>query len=286
MTDERTGSPLSRRQTFFRAAWLLNKVALWSGVCAITESVSIASKIWGQPALITNPLPSIKNTMPSTNVDHDPYRLPRHVIPTHYDLRIEPDLSSHSFIGHEVATLTITQPTAEIILNAVELDISSATLSGGAGTSHTGTVFLDHDLQRCRISFPSLISPGEWTLSLAFRGTLNDKLRGFYRSSYKDEQGVSHHLAATQFEATDARRAFPCWDEPHFKAVFAVTLVIDPALTAISNSRVVDDRLEGGRRVLRFAESMKMSTYLVAFCRPTNPPLENGLTSGAAIFSS
>ena len=265
MTDEQTGSSLSRRQTFFHAAWLINKVVLWFGVCAITESVAIASKIWGQPAPITNPLPSIKNTMPSTNVHHDPYRLPRHVIPTHYDLRIEPDLSSHSFVGHEVATLTVTEPTAEIILNAVELDISSATLSGVAGTSHAGTVFLDHDLQRCRISFPSLISPGEWTLNLAFRGTLNDKLRGFYRSSYKDEQGVSHHLAATQFEATDARRAFPCWDEPHFKAVFAVTLVIDPALTAISNSRVVDDRLEGGRRVLRFAESIKMSTYLVAF---------------------
>ena len=102
-------------------------------------------------------------------------------------------------------------------------------------------------------------------MSLAFRGTLNDKLRGFYRSSYKDEQGHSHSLAATQFEATDARRAFPCWDEPQFKAVFAVTLAIDPALTAISNTRIVDDRQEGGKRVLRFAESMKMSTYLVAF---------------------
>ena len=194
---------------------------------------------------------------------HDPYRLPRHVIPTHYDLRIEPDLPSHSFTGHEVVTVTVTEPTAEIQLNAVELEISSAILAGG--TPHTGTVSMDQELQRCRISFASPIPPGEWKLNLAFRGTLNDKLRGFYRSSYKDEQGVSHHLAATQFEATDARRAFPCWDEPQFKAVFAVTLVIDPMLTAISNSRVVDDRQEGGKRVLRFAESMKMSTYLVAF---------------------
>ena len=150
-------------------------------------------------------------------------------------------------------------------MNATELEVSSATLSGEGGPPRTGTVHMDEELQRCRISFPSVAPPGEWKLNLVFRGTLNDKLRGFYRSSYKDEQGFAHTLAATQFEATDARRAFPCWDEPDFKAVFAVTLAIDPTLTAISNTRIVDDRREGGMRVLRFAESMKMSTYLVAF---------------------
>ena len=162
-------------------------------------------------------------------------------------------------------TLTVAEPTTEIVLNATELEVSSAILSGEARSPRNGTVHLDEELQRCRIAFPSVVSPGAWKLTLTFRGTLNDKLRGFYRSSYKDEQGVVHTLAATQFEATDARRAFPCWDEPHFKAVFAVTLAIDPTLTAISNTRIVDDRQEGGKRVLRFAESMKMSTYLVAF---------------------
>lgn len=124
---------------------------------------------------------------------------------------------------------------------------------------------MDDEHQRCRISFPQVIPVGVWTLHLAFRGTLNDKLRGFYRSSYKDSHGVVHTMAATQFEATDARRAFPCWDEPQFKAVFAVTLVIDPSLTAISNTRVIEDRQEQGKRVVRFAESITMSTYLVAF---------------------
>jgi puromycin-sensitive aminopeptidase len=206
-----------------------------------------------------------KATMTSSATDHDPYRLPRHVIPSRYDLRIEPDLQSHSFKGHEVVTLTVREPTTDIVLNTAELEVSSALLSGGGSPPRIGALQMDEDLQRCRITFPSVVSPGEWTLSLAFRGSLNDKLRGFYRSTYKDTQGVTHHLAATQFEATDARRAFPCWDEPQFKAVFAVTLVIDPALTAISNTRIVDDRQEGGQRVLRFAESMKMSTYLVAF---------------------
>ncbi len=207
-----------------------------------------------------------KNTMTTSSaMVSDPYRLPRHVIPTHYDLRIEPDLHAHSFTGHEMVTLTVVEPTTEVLLNATELDVSAATLSGDGQSPRVGTVRMDPEQQRCHITFPSAIPPGVWKLGLTFRGTLNDKLRGFYRSTYKDERGVAHTLAATQFEATDARRAFPCWDEPQFKAVFAVTLAIDPALTAISNTRIVDDRLEGGKRIVRFAESMKMSTYLVAF---------------------
>ena len=96
---------------------------------------------------------------------------------------------------------------------------------------------------------------------------LNDKLHGFYRSLYKGADGQDKPLASTQFESTDARRAFPCWDEPAFKAVYQVTLVIDEKLTAISNARVVNERgLTGtGKKEVIFADSMKMSTYLVAF---------------------
>ena len=72
-------------------------------------------------------------------------------------------------------------------------------------------------------------------------------------------------MAATQFEATDARRAFPCWDEPDFKAVFATTLVIDPALTALSNARMTSESREDGKKIVRFADTITMSTYLVAF---------------------
>src|SRR5262249_32655576 len=97
------------------------------------------------------------------------------------------------------------------------------------------------------------------------RGTLNDKLRGFYRSKYKNAASETRYLAATQFEATDARRAFPCWDEPAFKAVFSATLAIDPSLTAISNTAIVSERVENGRKLVRFADTIPMSTYLVAF---------------------
>ena len=265
MRGEQADPPVTRRETALLAARIFTNTVMWLGAWHGTAALVFAPAAWSRPTQPHNHQHPKNNTMTSSMTTHDPYRLPRHVIPSHYDLRIEPDLPSHSFTGHEVITLAVTEPTTEVLLNATDLTVSAATLSGEERSPRTGTVQMDEAQQRCRITFPSVIQPGAWTLSLAFRGTLNDKLRGFYRSSYKDEHGVAHHLAATQFEATDARRAFPCWDEPQFKAVFAVTLAIDPTLTAISNTRIVDDRQEGGKRVLRFAESMKMSTYLVAF---------------------
>ena len=104
-------------------------------------------------------------------------------------------------------------------------------------------------------------------MQIQFSGILNDKLHGFYRSTYKDADGQDKPLASTQFESTDARRAFPCWDEPAFKAVYQVTLVVDEKLTAISNARVVrENALPGtGKKAVVFADTIKMSTYLVAF---------------------
>jgi puromycin-sensitive aminopeptidase len=195
----------------------------------------------------------------------DPFRLPQHASPTRYDLQLEPDLTALTFTGEETVTLDVAAPTAEIVLNAVELTIGEATITSARGDSLRGVAVADEPAERCRITFPSTLAPGTWRLRLVFRGTLNDKLRGFYRSSYKDPNGEVRLMAATQFEATDARRAFPCWDEPAFKAVFAVTLVIDPKLTAVSNTSVVGERLERGRKFVTFADSMKMSTYLVAF---------------------
>ena len=102
-------------------------------------------------------------------------------------------------------------------------------------------------------------------MTCRFTGTLNDKLRGFYRSTYTDDAGETHTIATTQLESVDARRAFPCWDEPDRKAVFEVTLTIDRDDDAFSNSPIVDVRRVGDKSVVRFAPTMKMSTYLVAF---------------------
>ncbi len=103
-------------------------------------------------------------------------------------------------------------------------------------------------------------------MHLRFRGVLNDKLRGFYRSTFKDGDGAEQVIATTQMEPVDARRAFPCWDEPDKKAVFAVTLVVAEDLLALSNGAQVSEEATGdGRRAVRFADTIPMSTYLVAF---------------------
>ncbi|HSE92344.1 MAG TPA: M1 family metallopeptidase [Methylomirabilota bacterium] len=195
----------------------------------------------------------------------DSYRLPRHVVPTRYEIRLEPDLVTATFTGVERITVRVAEPTREVVLNAAELAVTEASVADGRGRALAGRATLEPELERCRLVFDGDVTPGEWTLTVVFSGALNDKLRGFYRSTFKDQSGATRTLAATQFEATDARRAFPCWDEPAFKAVFASTLVIDPALTAVSNTRVVAERTEGSKKVVTFADTIKMSTYLVAF---------------------
>jgi puromycin-sensitive aminopeptidase len=194
------------------------------------------------------------------------YRLPRTVIPSKYEIRLVPDLSQFKFDGEEVVHVEVREPVKEILLNALELEIHEAEISNLQGTKHSGNVSLDEQNERAKLTFKETIQPGQWLLRLKFSGSLNDKLRGFYRSKYKDEQGNEKWIATTQFEATDARRAFPCWDEPDFKAVFKSSLVVDGRLTALSNAGVETERpLEGGKKEVNFKETIKMSTYLVAY---------------------
>ena len=194
------------------------------------------------------------------------YRLPTTVVPSRYDIRLEPDLQTGTFAGEETITVTVREPVEEILLNAAELTIGSVRAVGPGGRPLDGTATLEPDTERARLRFPAPLAPGEWRLTLGFTGILNDRLHGFYRSTWKDATGATHTLAATQFEAVDARRAFPCWDEPACKAVFAVTLVVADGDTAVANTAPSGERPAGpGRRAITFADTMRMSTYLVAF---------------------
>jgi puromycin-sensitive aminopeptidase len=194
------------------------------------------------------------------------YRLPRTVVPEKYEIKLEPDLNSFTFLGEETVHIIVAEAVKEIILNSLDLQIDEARLTNQSGESRIAEVALDEESERATLKFSEIVSSGLWQLHLKFRGELNDKLHGFYRSTYLDAQGKSKVIATTQMEATDARRAFPCFDEPDFKAVFAITLVVEPEYKAISNARIkAENILPGGKREVQFHDTIKMSTYLVAF---------------------
>ena len=193
------------------------------------------------------------------------YRLPANVTPERYDVRLTPDLQAFAFDGEETVAVTVHQATAEVALNALELQIDSVTAQRD-GKTLPARIEMEPARERARFIFPQPLEPGEWKLTIRFRGVLNDKLHGFYRSQYVDSAGKTHLLATTQFEATDARRALPCWDEPALKAVFGVTLVVDENLTALSNAGVKSTRpLGNGKKEVVFKDTIRMSTYLLAF---------------------
>jgi puromycin-sensitive aminopeptidase len=197
----------------------------------------------------------------------NPYRLPRTVLPSHYRLTLEPDLDAATFAGDESVTVTVAEPTDEVVLNAADIEVDEAAVELPDGTRLDATVVIDTAAERATLRLPSALPAGEATVHLRFRGVLNDKLRGFYRSTFTDDAGVERVLATTQMEATDARRAFPCWDEPEAKATFGVTLVVPEDLLAISNAAELsrEPAETEGKVAVTFADTMPMSTYLVAF---------------------
>ena len=199
--------------------------------------------------------------------EQKPYRLPTTVTPERYEIRLTPDLSAARFDGEEKITVQVHEAVRQIRVNAAELEFKAVSVDGPAGKVLVGDVSLDSENEQAAFDFPETLTPGRWQLRISFSGILNDKLHGFYRSTYKDNNGQEKPLASTQFESTDARRAFPCWDEPAFKAVFQPTLIIDQGLTAISNTRVIRETPlhETGKKEVEFVDSIKMSTYLVAF---------------------
>ncbi len=198
----------------------------------------------------------------------DPYRLPRAVQPSRYDIELAPDLERATFTGSVAIDVDVTEPVETIWLNAAELDINAVEIEDTSGQrTALSEVAHEAETERLRLDLGRTVPEGAYRLHLAFNGILNDKLHGFYRSVFQDDDGHEHVIATTQFETTDARRAFPCFDEPEFKAVFGVTLIVPTDQFAVSNGPMIDEQpMSDGRRKLVFADTMKMSTYLVAFC--------------------
>jgi puromycin-sensitive aminopeptidase len=192
--------------------------------------------------------------------------LPESSRPSKYRIKLHPDLKNFTFDGEQSVDIQVLEPTSKIVLNAIDLKISSVTLHAMGTTLTNPSVSMDKDSETATLDFGETIQPGDARLEMAFTGELNDKLMGFYRSEYTSQDGETRYLATTQFEPTDARRAFPCWDEPAKKATFEVTLVFSDEYQAVSNTPVVEEAVPGpGLKSVRFAETPIMSTYLLAF---------------------
>ncbi len=195
----------------------------------------------------------------------NPYRLPRTALPTRYDLTLSPDLDKRDFLGDARITLNVTEPIAEVVCNSLELEILKAWVVDANGTRIDAKATLDAERERVSFALERTLWAGSAVLHVQFHGVLNDKLVGFYASTYEAADGSTKVIATTQMEATDARRAFPCWDEPDCKAIFAITLLVDDALLAVSNMHeIASTTLSSGKRSIRFADTPIMSTYLVA----------------------
>ena len=210
--------------------------------------------------------------------------LPETACPSKYRVKLQPDLTNFTFDGEQSVDIQILEPTSAIVLNSIDLEIRGVTLHASGTTVTSRSVSIDKEAETATLDFGETIQPGDARLEMAFKGELNDKLMGFYRSEYTSQDGETRYLATTQFEPTDARRAFPCWDEPAKKATFEVTLVFSDEYQAVSNTPVVEEAVPGpGLKSVRFAETPVMSTYLLAFIVGNLTSIEERAAGGTTV---
>jgi len=159
-----------------------------------------------------------------------PYRLPRTVTPSHYAIELRLDPNAPTFDGTQDVAITVHEPVTEIALNGKELTVHAGTvIADGGSTFEIAKAVPDPSAGRITLELPDELAAGSYTLRLSFTGRLSDLMEGMYRSRFTDDAGRDHVLITTHFEATDARRNFPCWDEPDLKASFQMTLVVPRA---------------------------------------------------------
>src|SRR5579864_2442519 len=187
-------------------------------------------------------------------------RLPETARPENYKLSFTPDLENAKFEGDETISLRVLKSTSEITLNAVDIDFHEVTIASG-GTTQKATVEPEKEKEMVVLSVEKPLAAGPATIHITYTGILNSEMRGLYLG--KDDKGRKY--AASQFEATDARRAFPSFDEPDYKATFDITAVADKGQVAISNYKIVSDTPgPGDKHTVKFATTAKMSSYLAA----------------------
>ncbi|KAJ8774038.1 hypothetical protein K2173_009469 [Erythroxylum novogranatense] len=196
-------------------------------------------------------------------------RLPKFAVPKRYDIRMKPDLSACSFTGSVAIDIDVVSDTNFIVLNAAELRVNSGSVS--FTNPNFSKVLEPVKVEAVEadeilvLEFSATLPIGVGVLKIGFMGVLNDKMKGFYRSTY-ELNGEKKNMAVTQFEPADARKCFPCWDEPACKATFKITLDVPSELLALSNMPVIEEKVDGHLKTVSYQETPIMSTYLVAVC--------------------
>ncbi|MDC0871454.1 M1 family metallopeptidase [Acidimicrobiia bacterium] len=192
--------------------------------------------------------------------------LPKVAKPIRYEVKLDIDLSNFKYTGSQDVELEIIKETKSFEVNAIDIEIISTLLFNEDGKEFDLTFEYLEDLERISFTASENIPVGNYSLQLEFNSTITNDLKGFYKSQFLDLNDNEKWIATTQFEPTSARNAFPCWDEPEYKAVFSISLTSDEKYLRVSNEKVLrENKLKDGRVETLFVDSMKMSTYLVAF---------------------
>jgi aminopeptidase N len=195
--------------------------------------------------------------------ENAPGKLPKIVVPRHYVIHLEPDLEQMSTEGAEGVEIEVLKPSSQIVLNAVDTEIWNASLAHGTSREELKPQF-DAANQVVKFTTSIPLQPGSYTLSFSFRSKISNSSRGLFAQSY-DLRGKAESLIATQFEPADARRAFPCWDEPSFRATFRLSVKTLKKNTAVSNMPAVAEQAFGSdQKIVIFGQTPPMASYLVA----------------------
>ena len=192
-------------------------------------------------------------------------RLPKSTYPNKYEIELDVDLDNFSYTGAQKVDLNVVEATNNIVLNSVGIEVTKAKIQTTKQDIPLKVNYIEED-EKIVFESQETLSEGVYELYLEFNSEITNDLKGFYKSSYMSEDGEKKWIATTQFEPTAARSAFPCWDEPEYKAIFSMTIITDEKYLRVSNEMVVEEeKVENNKLRTKFADSMKMSSYLVAF---------------------
>jgi aminopeptidase N len=196
-----------------------------------------------------------------------PTQLPRTAIPHHYAITVTPNAERLTFSGTVGIDLDLVRPTRQLVLDAADLKLASAILrTSSGGPVLQARIRLDSEAQTASLSFPRNLASGQYHLDINYSGVIHTQANGLFALDYKDAGGKNARSLFTQFEAADARRFFPGWDEPDYKATFDLVVHVPARLTAVSNMPAASTRpLPGGLKEVRFQTTPPMSTYLLFF---------------------